>query len=98
MPASTVTGNVTVYESSDGGTGCPTKTTWQFFVGTRPVNTDNHFLAQTIRLAIETNSEVQVTFDSATSKLSQARIEFKYSCETRRLAACKPEPGDPSSH
>lgn len=89
---SNVTGHVTVYESSDGGSGDPAKTTWQFFVGTQPVNTTNQFLAQTIRVAIQTNSQVQVTFDNTTKTLSQVRIEFKYSCETRRLTACKEEP------
>jgi hypothetical protein len=81
-----------VYESSDGGTGDPAKTIWQFFVGTQPVNTTNQFFSQTIRVAIQTNSQVQVTFDNTTKALSQVRIEFKYSCETRRLAACKEEP------
>lgn len=28
---------VTVFESSDGGSGDPAKTFWQFFVGTQPV-------------------------------------------------------------
>jgi hypothetical protein len=93
MPASTVTGHVTVYESSDGGTGDPAKTLWQFFVDNHPVTTENHFLAQTIRVAIGTNSQVQVTFDDMTKKLSQVRIEFKYCCETRRLAECKQQPG-----
>ena len=91
MSVSNVTGHITVYESSDGGTGDPAKTTWQFFIGTQPVNTTNQFFAQTIRVAIQTNSQVQATFDNTTNKLSQVRIEFKYSCETRLLAACKQE-------
>ena len=32
---------VTVYESTDGGTGDPRKTFWQFFVGATTVSTDN---------------------------------------------------------
>ena len=85
------TGLVTVFESSDGGSGDPAKTTWQFFVGSQPVTTANHFLAQTVRLAVDTNSQVQVTFD-ATNTLSQVRIAFTYTCETRRLEECKPKP------
>lgn len=89
MSESSVVGYITVYESSDGGTGDPAKTVWQFFVDNRAVTTANHFLAQTVRFAVETNSQVRVTFDNG--KLSQVRIEFKYSCETRRLATCKQE-------
>ena len=31
-----IEGHVSVYESSDGGTGDPAKTHWIFFVGARP--------------------------------------------------------------
>jgi hypothetical protein len=87
------TGHVTVYESSDGGTGDPNMTLWQFFIDNQPVTTKNHYLAQTARLAIETNSLVQVTYDDANqNKLSQVRLAFQYSCETRRSAECKPKP------
>ena len=90
--AANAEGYVTVYESSDGGTGDPAKTLWQFFVGGHPVTTENHFLAETVRLAIDTNSRVRVTYDADQgNKLSQVRIEFKYACETRRLAPCKPD-------
>jgi hypothetical protein len=86
----TATGYITVYESSDGGTGDLAKTTWQFFVGPQAVNTANQFFAETARLAIETNSPVTVTFDpTSQNKLSQVRIAFKYCSETRRLE-CKP--------
>jgi hypothetical protein len=70
MSARIVKGYITVYESSDGGTGDPAKTAWQFFVGNQPVTTENHFLAETVRLAVETSSEVQVTFDEGNHKLS----------------------------
>jgi hypothetical protein len=82
----TAEGYVMVYESSDGGTGDPAKTRWQFFVGDVAVSTDNHFLAETVRLAIDTNSRVQVTHQDGTA--SQVRIEFAYVCETRRQALC----------
>jgi hypothetical protein len=86
-------GFVTVFESSDAGTGDPAKTLWQFFVDTQAVTTANHFLAETVRLAIETNSRVQTTFNPADgNKLSQVRIVYEYGCEARRLAPCKPEP------
>jgi hypothetical protein len=87
-----VLGKVTVYESSDGGTGDPAKTFWQFFIGNQPVTTTNPFLAETVRLALETNSELQATYDPAKANvLSQVRIAFQYACETRRLTECKPQ-------
>ena len=70
-----ITGHVTVYESSDGGK--PSNgTTWQFFVGGVAVKTENHWLAQTMRLAILTNTKVAVTYDAADKTMSQARIDF----------------------
>jgi hypothetical protein len=85
-------GLVTVYESSDGGTGDPARTFWQFFVGPQPVKTENHYLADTVQLAIRTNSRVKVTYDPAAGNMaSQVRLEFEYACETRRLSPCKPE-------
>jgi hypothetical protein len=83
-------GFVTVFEASDGATGNPEDTTWQFFVGKKPVITKNHFLAQAVRLAIETNSQVQVTFEDPNT-LSQVRIEFNYGSEITRLAPVPPE-------
>jgi hypothetical protein len=75
---------VTVFESSDGGSGDPAKTFWQFFVGAQPVGTNNPLLAETMRLAIKTSSKVKVTFDQkAGNTMSQARIEFKYVCNSR---------------
>jgi hypothetical protein len=74
MATQIANGYVTVYEASDGGSGDPAKTTWQFFVGTQAVNTTNHFLAQTARLAVNTNSRVQVTFDDTNRKVSQLRV------------------------
>jgi hypothetical protein len=68
---------VKVYESSDGGTGDPAKTVWQFFVGAQPTVTKNREIAETMRLAIRTNQKVKVTYDPAKGNtISQARIEF----------------------
>ena len=86
-----IEGYVTVFESSDGGSGDPAKTFWQFFVGTQPVSTENPLIAETMRLAVNTSSKVRVTFDqSAGNKMSQARIEFKYVCNSREIQACEP--------
>ena len=87
---------VTVYESSDGGSGNPAKTFWQFFVGKQPVTTENHQIAETIRLAIKTNNKVQVTFDENDGNtISQVRMEFVYICEPRTVESCDPTPGPP---
>jgi len=96
MAATQVEGYVCVYEASDGGTGNPAKTVWQFFVGAQPVTTENHYLAETMRLAVETNSKVKVTYDPAAGNtMSQARIEFKYVCEKRMVEPCGNNPGAP---
>jgi hypothetical protein len=87
-----VEGNVSVYESSDGGTGDPAKTHWIFFVAGQALNTDNHFIAETMRVAINTNSTVRVQFDPAGPTVTQARLEFDYVCETRRYASCRKKP------
>jgi hypothetical protein len=85
----TIEGYVTVFESSDGGTGDPAKTFWQFFIGTQPVRTENRFLAETMRLAVDSSSKVSVTYDeNKGNTMSQARIEFTYVCESRRYAPC----------
>jgi hypothetical protein len=82
---------VTVFESSDGGSGDPAKTFWQFFVGTQPVGTTNPLIAETMRLAINTSSKVRVTFDQqAGNMMSQARIGFKYVCNSREINRCDP--------
>jgi hypothetical protein len=91
-----VEGNVTVFESSDGGTVDPAKTHWIFFVAGQGLNTDNHFIAETMRLAIETNNRVRVQFDPAGSTVTQARLEFDYVCETRRYVSCLKAPEDHS--
>jgi hypothetical protein len=74
-------GYVTVYESSDGGSGDPNETIWQFFIfdgnKNNPVTTRNHRLARTMRLAIETYRRVRVTCGDDDSTMSQARIEFE---------------------
>lgn len=93
-------GFITVYESSDGGTGDPNMTFWQFFVFDVATSqavafrTKNRDLAKTMRLAIETNSQVEVFTDDTTNDMSQAKILFKYICESREIYECKPpEPG-----
>ncbi len=69
-----VEGNVEVYESSDGGTGDPAKTVWQFFIGKQPTVTKNHEIAATMRLAIQTAHKVKVTYDLPDNTITQARI------------------------
>lgn len=89
-----IDGYVTVYEFSDGGTGDPNQTLWQFIVdpGNAPrefVTTSNHQLAETMRLAVKTNSRVLVSYkDNAGHSMEQARIEFTYVCESLRLMGC----------
>jgi hypothetical protein len=81
---------VTVYESSDGGTGNAVKTFWQFFVGSQPVSTENPLIAETMRLAINTNSKVRVSYDPAAGNtMAQARIEFTYVCSYRKIQKCE---------
>jgi methionine synthase II (cobalamin-independent) len=81
MGAETVEGYVTVYESSDGGSGDPHETFWQFRVYASPeiqpfVTTRNHRLAETMRFAMDTKRKVKVTYDAAAPyTMSQARIE-----------------------
>lgn len=79
-------GYITVYESSDGGTGEAAQTFWQFFVDENPVipadrvnvTTENFRMAETIRLAIDKDQKVKVTYDDENqNKISQVRIEFK---------------------
>jgi hypothetical protein len=93
MAGGQVEGYVCVYEASDGGTGNPAKTIWQFFVGGQPVKTENHWLAETMRLAVKTNSKVKVTYDQ-NNVMSQARIEFHYFCEKRKVEPCDPNNPD----
>ncbi|HEY6232936.1 MAG TPA: hypothetical protein VIW64_16860 [Pyrinomonadaceae bacterium] len=82
---------VAVFESSDGGSGDPGKTFWQFFVGVQPVSTTNPLIAETMQLAIKTNSKVRVNYDPAAGNtMSQARIEFKYVCNSRKIQKCEP--------
>jgi hypothetical protein len=87
-----IEGHVSVYESSDGGTGDPAKTHWIFFVGGQALNTDNKQIAETMRLAVTTNSIVRVQFDPTGPTVTQARLEFDYVCETKRLAKCESKP------
>lgn len=84
--------HVMVYESTDGGSGDPRKTFWQFFVGPTAVSTDNPLHAETMRLAIETSSKVRVTFQEEAGKnvMSQARLAFQYVCNSRKIERCVP--------
>lgn len=92
-----IEGHIDVYEASDGGTGDPVQTFWQFFVGGQPVGTRNHRIAETMRLALETSSVVAVTYDPQNGNtISQARIQFKYICESRTLKACDRQPPEQS--
>lgn len=89
---------VMVFESTDGGSGKPEKTFWQFLMGNGnfPVTTDNPLLAETMRLAVETSSKVRATYsDSSPHVMSQARIEFQYVCHSRKIERCIP--GQPDS-
>jgi len=93
----TAEGYIEVYESSDGGSGNPCRTFWQFFVGKQPVVTENPQIAETIRLAISTSSKVRVTYDDQKQNtISQVRIEFKYVCESSTITPCVPDPAEPS--
>jgi hypothetical protein len=93
MASVTVEGLVSVFESSDGGTGDPTKTTWQFFVAGKSCNTKNHSMAETVRLAVYSNTPVRVIFDDATGDtILQVRMEFEYACETKRVNRCNTQP------
>jgi len=92
-----IEGYVTVFESSDGGTGDPDKTLWQFFIdpGNAPreaVTTKNRQLAETIRFAVETNNRVRVSYDDGAHTMTQARIEFRYICESLKIEPCTPPP------
>lgn len=83
------TGYIKVFETSDGGTGDPLKTFWQFFVDAQPVTTKNERLAETARLAVTTASRVNVTYDSANSNtVSQIRMEFEYVCTAELIRDC----------
>ena len=87
----TVDDFIKVFESSDGGSGDPAKTIWQFFVGAQPVTTNNPMLAETMQLAVNTQSRVRVTFDPAAGNtMSQARIQFAYVCNSRPIQGCQP--------
>ena len=94
----TINDFVMVFEASDGGSGDPEKTFWQFLMGSGnlAVTTENPLLVETMRLAVETSSKVQVTFsDSSPHVMSQARIEFRYVCNSRKIDRCVP--GQPDS-
>ena len=91
MASANVTGYVTRYESSDGGSGDATKTVWQVFVGNKPVNTTNRHLAETVPLALLTDSQIDVTYDDGDGVVSQVRIRFNY-CDSKTRILCSPNP------
>lgn len=95
----TILGYVTVFESTDAGTGDPHQTTWQFHVDPgnavkKAVITRNARLADTMRFAVEQDSRVQVTYVDGTDVMVQARLEFNYLCEELRMQLC-PGLGEP---
>lgn len=96
----TIMGYITVFESSDGGSGNPANTKWQFLINTGgtahdAVNTSNDKLADTMRLAIQTKSRVAVAFKDDNHAIEQVRIVFNYICEKVSIQPCAPaEPSD----
>jgi hypothetical protein len=91
----TARGYINVFEASDGGTGDPLNTVWQFFVGAQPVTTKNERLAETAQLAVTTASRVDVTYDPVNGNaLSQIRMEFKYVCAAELINDCN-HPANP---
>jgi len=94
--SNTKDGYVTVFETSDGGTGDPLDTLWQFFVDNQPVTTKNERHAETARLAIKTATRVQVTYDSGSGNtISQIRMEFRYVCTEELIRDCHNSPPPP---
>jgi hypothetical protein len=90
-----VTGYIKVFEASDGGSGDPRKTTWQFFVDAQPVITTNESIADTARLAVKTACRVKVTYDENAHVISQMRMEFSYLCNSEPIQDCDAEPMPP---
>ena len=92
-------GYITVFEASDGGTGNPCRTLWQFFVCSstdrQAVRTENHWIAETALLAIKTNALVQVEYDATSSVVSQVRMTFDYVCESSEVEPCAPPESEP---
>jgi hypothetical protein len=91
----TIDGYIKVFEASDGGTGDPLKTIWQFFVDHQPVITKNPKLAETAELAVTTASRVRVTYDPADNTISQIRMEFAYVCTAEPIHDCNIKPVPP---
>jgi len=89
-------GYVTVFEATD----VKGSTTWQVFIddGVAPrqaVITTNERLAETLQLAIKTNSIVKVSYDDLSHVMSQVRIAFNYVCEMIRVTPCGPVGANP---
>ena len=94
----TIEDYVRVYESTDGGSGDPADTLWQFIVGKQAVVTENHHHAETIRLAIKTSSKVRVSYDEKDgNKILQVRMEFAYICESKKIEPCDSAAGQPTT-
>lgn len=81
-------GYIRVFEASDGGTGDPLKTVWQFFVDHQPVTTTNEYVAHAAILAVKTASRVRVTYDAGNNVASQVRMEFSYVCTSELINDC----------
>lgn len=93
---SEVEGYVTVFECSDGGSGDPRKSFWQFFIGDTPVGTENPYIAETMKIAIQTCRQVRVSYDPANgNRISQARLQYEYICYEERISRCSAPPSPP---
>jgi hypothetical protein len=90
-----VSGHIKVFEASDGGSGDPRKTAWQFFVGNQAVITSNENIADTARLAVKTASSVKVSYDPSSHVILQMRMEFTYVCNSEPIRDCDAEPIPP---
>ena len=80
-------GYVCKFEATDEG-GCGTR--WNFFIGGQPVLTRNAGIADSIRLAIETASQVHVEYDAASQMVTQVQIVFRYICQSTDVKPCEP--------
>src|SRR2546423_14305644 len=93
-----IQGYITVFEATDGGSGLPAKTNWQFFVCNatqrEAVTTVNPLVAEAVMLAIKTTAFVRVSYDAATRVAAQVRMTYDYSCVGLTLDPCPNIPGD----
>jgi hypothetical protein len=85
--AKTATGYVCKFEVTDDAGG----SRWNFFIGGQPVRTGNAEIAGSIRLAIETSSQVYCVYDDANGNaITQVQIVFRYVCEPKTVQPCEP--------